>query len=86
MNPSWKTTTCGAIALAGTIVAAADFGPLANKIAGCLASFGTGLGLLFARDNGVTSEQVQAAKNKNDTSPSPVPPTNNQLPPPTAGG
>jgi len=79
MNPSWKTTTCGAIALAGTIVAAAEFGPLATKIAGCLASFGTGLGLLFARDNGVTSEQVQAAKHRLPPT-SDVPPTTTNQP------
>lgn len=63
-NPSWKTTICGIVAIAGTTIAAADFGPLATKIATCATTIATGVGLLFARDNNVTSEQVSAAKQK----------------------
>jgi hypothetical protein len=63
MNRSWKTTLCGAVALGGGI--AAQFFPeypLVVKIGGALAAFGTGMGLMFARDNGVSSEDVQAVK------------------------
>ena len=57
---SWKTNLFGAIGVAAGCVVAADFGPVATKIAGCVASIGTALGLFFARDNNVTSEQVGA--------------------------
>lgn len=92
MNPSWKTTTCGAIAIIGTAVVAADFGPMGAKIGGLMVSIGSGLGLMFARDNGVTSEQVIASKQKpSETACGPrpimqIPPTDPQPPttnPPT---
>lgn len=58
---SWKTTFCGAVGIIAGCVVAADFGPLVTKIFACVASIASGLGLLFARDNGVTSEQAGAA-------------------------
>ena len=56
------TTICGAISvIAGTVVAS-GFSPLVTKIAGCIASAATGLGLFFARDNSVSDEQAGAGK------------------------
>lgn len=57
---SWKTSLCGGIAVVATAVIGADFGPMVTKIAGCVAAACTGLGLMFARDNGVTSEDAGA--------------------------
>jgi len=55
---SWKTTVAGVIALGGTLLA--QFFPEFAKLGGFLAAFGSGAGLLFARDNNVTSEQAGA--------------------------
>lgn len=63
---SWKTTVGGLIALLGTTLAATW--PEYSKIGTFLASFGAGLGLLFARDNKVTSEQA-GAKPKQESTP-----------------
>lgn len=57
---SWKTSACGALAVIATAVIGADFGPLATKIASCVAAAAGGLGLMFARDNGVSSEDAGA--------------------------
>jgi hypothetical protein len=58
---SWKTTLCGVVAIiGGTLVQFFPEYPLAAKIGGALAAAATGIGLLFARDNNVTSEQVGA--------------------------
>jgi predicted transcriptional regulator len=62
MKSSWKTTLFGALAIAAGTIVAADFGPLVTKIAVCVGSSATGIGLLFARDNNVTSEQANAGK------------------------
>lgn len=57
------TTICGAISIiAGTIVAS-NFDPLVTKIASCVATAATGLGLFFARDNNVSDEQAGANNN-----------------------
>jgi hypothetical protein len=66
---SWKTSACGAIAVIATAVIGADFGPIATKIASCAAAAATGLGLLFARDNNVSSIDVAAVTNKEETKP-----------------
>lgn len=55
---SWKTTLGGVISLVGTCLAATW--PEYAKAGAFLASLGAGLGLLFARDNNVTSEDVGA--------------------------
>lgn len=55
---SWKTTLGGALAALGTTVAILD--PDWARWGGLVAAFGTFFGLLFARDNNVTSEQAGA--------------------------
>lgn len=57
---SWKTTLCGVLALVGGGLT--QFYPEYAKLGGFLAFIGSGAGLLFARDNNVTSEQVGANK------------------------
>lgn len=57
-NSSWKTTLCGLLALVGG--ALVQFFPEYAKLGGFLAFIGSGAGLLFARDNNVTSEQAGA--------------------------
>lgn len=47
---SWRTTLFGAIGICAGAIVAADFGPMVTKLAGCLASMASGIGLLFARD------------------------------------
>lgn len=59
---SLKTTICGSVALIGTIVI--QFYPEYTRHGNALVALATGLGLLFARDNTVTSEQVKAAKDE----------------------
>lgn len=66
---SWKTTACGAIAIIATAIVGADFGPLATKIAGCAAAACTALGLLFARDNNVSSQDVADTAKKDAPKP-----------------
>jgi hypothetical protein len=56
---SWKTTVCGVLGLLGGLIA--QFFPEYSRYGLFLASFGAGLGLLFARDNNVTSEQAGCA-------------------------
>jgi hypothetical protein len=53
---SWKTTVCGVLALVGGGLT--QFYPEYAKLGGFLMFIGSGLGLLFARDNNVTSEQA----------------------------
>ena len=55
---SWKTTGCGILALVGGGLM--QFYPEQAKLGGFLAFIGSGLGLLFARDNNVSSEDVGA--------------------------
>lgn len=55
---SWKTTLCGVLAIVGG--ALVQFFPEYAKLGGFMACIGSGLGLLFARDNNVTSEQAGA--------------------------
>ena len=66
---SWKTTACGAAAVIATAVIGADFGPLATKIASCVAAASAGLGLLFARDNNVSSQDVADTAKKDAPTP-----------------
>jgi hypothetical protein len=54
------TTYCGAITIAATTVAQFDFSPKVTKVALCVASIATGVGLYFARDNKVTDEDAGA--------------------------
>jgi len=56
MNNSWKTTVCGLLALIGSAIA--QFFPKLQSIGLFLASVGSGAGLLFARDNNVSSEMA----------------------------
>lgn len=58
MKSSWKTTVCGLLALIGGGLT--QFYPEYAQLGGFLAFLGSGLGLLFARDNNVTSEQAGA--------------------------
>lgn len=55
---SWKTTLCGVLALIGGGLV--QFFPEYAKLGGLLSFIGSGLGLMFARDNNVTSEQAGA--------------------------
>ena len=59
---SWKTTLCGAIALIGASVA--QFYPEQARHGLFLSAVGTGLGLLFARDNNVSSKALGINKDK----------------------
>ncbi len=61
MNPSWKTTLCGV--LGGLCIGLSqipELGPLWVKICALLGATFPNLGLMFARDNKVTSEQACA--------------------------
>ncbi len=65
---SWKTTSAGILAIVGGITRIA-FAIKAHAVTEeavitAATAILTGLGLMFARDNNVTSEQVQAAKEK----------------------
>ena len=65
MNRSWKTTACGIAALVGTVII--QFYPEFARHGNALIALATGVGLLVARDNNVTSDQLglpekQAAK------------------------
>ena len=57
---SWKTTLCGAIALIGASIA--QFYPEQARHGLFLSAVGTGLGLLFARDNNVSSDALGIKK------------------------
>ena len=67
MKGSWKTTTCGVAAIlaavANAVVALTDGNPATNpEWTVVLAAIMAGVGLLKARDNDRTSEDVGAAK------------------------
>jgi hypothetical protein len=55
---SWKTTLAGAVALAVALVA--QFWPEYSELLGRVTAVLVGLGLLAARDNGVSSEAAGA--------------------------
>jgi hypothetical protein len=57
---SWKTTVGGAIAFFGSTGAAIY--PEYAKLFSLISAAGTAFGLIFARDNNVTSEQANAVK------------------------
>lgn len=62
---SWKTTVAGIAAALAAVASAAqlyfDGDPLTNPdYTAVLAACAAGIGLIFARDNGVTSEQTGA--------------------------
>lgn len=61
---SWKTTTFGAIALIGSTFA--QFYPEFERHGLFIAQIGGALGLLFARDNNVSSEALGIKKNSED--------------------
>lgn len=63
---SWKTTTFGAIALIGSTFA--QFYPEFERHGLFIAQIGGALGLLFARDNNVSSEQVGIVNQPNKLS------------------
>ena len=58
---SWKTTLCGVLGIVGAAITQffPEY-PLVFKVGGFMAAIGPALGLLFARDNNVTSEQAGA--------------------------
>lgn len=60
---SWRTNIWGIISIAAGAIVASGFGPEVTKIAGCVATASSGIGLLFARDNKVSSEQAGAIPN-----------------------
>lgn len=53
---SWRTNLCGIAALVGPLIA--QFYPEHAHHGNFIGAVGAGLGLLFARDNKVTSEQL----------------------------
>jgi hypothetical protein len=67
---SWKTMATGIVAILSAVTAAAqlllDNDPKTNPdITLTVSAIAAGLGLIFARDNNVTSEQVLKAKTGN---------------------
>lgn len=56
---SWKTSVCGALAIVGPLIA--QFFPELSRYGLFCGAVGAGLGLMFARDNNVTSEAAGAA-------------------------
>lgn len=59
MKSSWKTTVCGLLAIIGaSLVQFFSDIPLVVKCGGFLGAVASGAGLMFARDNKVTSEQA----------------------------
>ena len=68
MKSSKLTTYCGAISAAAAIVATYGFSPLTTKIASCVGAISTSIGLILARDNGVSDEQA-GAKASTDSKP-----------------
>jgi len=60
---SWKTSLCGILgALCAALALIPEMPALGAKIFALLAPVFPNIGLLFARDNNVTSEQVNAGK------------------------
>lgn len=57
---SWKTTICGLLVIVGG--ALVQFYPELSKLGGLLSTVGGGAGLLFARDNSKSSEDVGAGQ------------------------
>ncbi len=57
---SWKTSVCGIGVVVFSALAGGGLDPTITKWAGIGLTIATGLGLYFARDNGVTSEDVGA--------------------------
>jgi len=55
---SWKTSLCGVLALIGALIP--QFYPAQSRHGAFLAAFAVGLGLIFARDNDKSSEDVGA--------------------------
>ena len=53
---SWRTTICGVLALVGPLIA--QFYPEYAHHGNFIGALGAGLGLLFARDNRVSSEDL----------------------------
>ena len=53
---SWRTTICGVLALVGPLIA--QFYPEHAHHGNFIGALGAGLGLLFARDNRVSSEDL----------------------------
>jgi hypothetical protein len=67
VKTSWKTTAAGVgailVAIGGALAATFDTDPATVADWGAVvAAFMAGIGLLFARDNNVTSEQAGASK------------------------
>ena len=60
MNKSWKTTITGIVVLGGILIS--YIWPEHSGIVTTLTAAATGLGLLSARDNNVTSEQAGAKR------------------------
>lgn len=60
MKASWKTTLAGVLAIATAIVG--HFWPQHLPLLVSIGTALTGLGLMAARDNGVTSEDVRIRK------------------------
>jgi hypothetical protein len=65
MKSSWRTTAAGVgailVAIGAALGAAFDSDPLTNiDVAALTAACMAGLGLMFARDNGVSSESAGA--------------------------
>jgi hypothetical protein len=56
---SWKTTLFGSLTLIGTL--GSQFYPQYAHHGAFLAALATGLGLIFSRDNNVSSEQLGIA-------------------------
>jgi len=71
MNSSWKTTLCGILgALCVGMSQIPELAPLWAKICALLGATFPNVGLLFARDNKVTSEQAGASSLNKPTLPS----------------
>lgn len=60
MKASKLTTWCGIVSAVGTTVATFNFSPIVTKISLCVSGCATAIGLILARDNGVTDEQAGA--------------------------
>lgn len=60
MNQSKLMLILGAVGVVAGFVVVADFGPMASKIAGVVASSATGIGVLMARQHNMTSTDAGA--------------------------
>lgn len=52
--------TLGALGIIASVCIVADFGPIANKIAGVIATSAANIAVMLARHNKVSSEQAGA--------------------------